>query len=139
MSSRDSNCKPGVTDMPVYRNAYKLPTLVGLLALLLALLGVQPNPEVDYLAQANAALLPDNPDPNLNAASDYIAIFQAFLPLPESPSDQWDAWPGDMDPNQLAILEEWTQTNSDVDQRHIVTMQEFIQSQIPAPDCASIS
>ncbi len=74
----------------------------------------QPNPSIDYLTLANTALEPNNTDPNLNAASNYIELFQAFHPLPESLSSQWDTWPDAFDPNELMILEEWVKINESV-------------------------
>jgi hypothetical protein len=56
--------------------------------------------------------MPQNYDPVQNAAFDYQAAVDSFQEIPEEIKDFERAWPGDLNEDELKILEDWFDANS---------------------------
>ena len=96
----------------------KLLLVVGVLLALLIVkivlfLTVKPKVTVDYVAEYNRISLPQNYDPNENAAPYYQKAFDAFIRMSEELRGQiYVNWPTDFNNTEQARLAEWLLSNS---------------------------
>lgn len=90
---------------------------VGLLFALLILkitflLTAKPKITVDYVAEYNRITLPQNYDPNDNAAEYYQKAFDSLVEMPNELRNPYINWPTDFNSTEQAILKDWLASNS---------------------------
>ena len=79
------------------------------------IMNAKPIISIDYVAKFNELTIPENYNPDDNAHRFYLDAAQHFVPMPEELSNKITSrnfnWPEDMDPNTIAMLKEWLQSN----------------------------
>lgn len=101
------------------KNKYKklLLVSVGILLILLSFktamfLIAKPKAKVDYAAEYNRISLPQNYDPNKNAADYYQKAYDAFVETPYELRILRQSWPEDFNSTKQKLLTEWLSSNS---------------------------
>jgi hypothetical protein len=87
--------------------------LVFIVLKILPLLTAKPTIKKDYMAEYNKVTKPFDYDPNKNAAPYYKKTFDAFVEMPDTIEDCWQAWPTDLNDTELKIVEDWVASNRD--------------------------
>jgi hypothetical protein len=77
------------------------------------LLTAKPTIAVDYLAEFNRMTKPADYDPNKNAAFNYREAAGVLEDMPEQLFWATKKWPGDMNNQELAVLQRWLNSNEE--------------------------
>jgi hypothetical protein len=92
--------------------------IIGIIAAILVVNAIlfftaKPKVSVNYVAEYNRITLPQNYDPNENAAPYYQKAFDAFVEMPiELQKLTYRGWLTDFNDTEQALLEKWLASNS---------------------------